>query len=198
MVYLRPSDQTHQFPGGQVGRLHWFKCPRFSEETLALKVNGNRQRNCGCRKSVRYGAWNHHGLSELPLWSVWQSMIARCTATECLNYLNYTSRGITVCDEWFNDFLPFLNWALANGWEEGLQIDRIDNDSGYRPDNCRFVTPQENCQNRRSTRATPELVKAVRAGLAEGKPGKLIAFETGLSKQTVTKIKLGQNWSNVA
>lgn len=57
-----------------------------------------------------------------------------------------------MCDEWLNNYQSFENWCLTNGFEEGLAIDRIDNDKGYSPDNCRFVTAKENNQNRRTTR----------------------------------------------
>lgn len=64
---------------------------------------------------------------------------------------NYAWRGIKVCDEW-HTFEPFKDWCMANGWNKGLEIDRIDNDRGYCPENCRFVTRKENCNNRRTTR----------------------------------------------
>lgn len=62
-------------------------------------------------------------------------------------YYRYGGRGITVCEEW-HDFLCFADWALAHGWERGLHIDRVDNNGPYTPDNCRFVTPLANNQNR--------------------------------------------------
>lgn len=60
----------------------------------------------------------------------------------------YTKKGITVCDEWINDFSAFKKWAEENGYSDKLQIDRIDNNKGYSPSNCRFVTPKENCRNK--------------------------------------------------
>ena len=63
---------------------------------------------------------------------------------------NYQDRGITVCDEWLV-FESFRDWALSHGYKEGFQIDRIDNDKGYCPENCRWVSPKENTNNRRNT-----------------------------------------------
>lgn len=63
----------------------------------------------------------------------------------------YYARGIRVCEEWL-DFDVFVTWAFANGWRQGLQLDRVDNDSGYEPSNCRYVTPAENGLNRRCVR----------------------------------------------
>jgi len=80
----------------------------------------------------------------------WKSMKQRCNNPRCDAYRNYGARGIAVCDEW-NEFEPFLEWALENGWEKGLDLDRIDNDSGYCPDNCKWTTRRANINNRRRT-----------------------------------------------
>ncbi len=80
-----------------------------------------------------------HGLTRSPLMVMWTSMIKRCSNPKSKSWHRYGGRGITVCPEWY-DFSVFAAWALANGYAVGLQIDRIDNDSGYRPDNVRFVT----------------------------------------------------------
>ena len=79
-------------------------------------------------------------------------MIYRCTNEKCASYKDYGGRGISVCKEWMDDHDAFVEWSLANGYEYGLAIDRIDNDKGYSPENCRWVTLAENNQNRRSSR----------------------------------------------
>lgn len=68
----------------------------------------------------------------------------------CHAFKNYGGRGITVCTEW-DSFEPFLEWSLLNGWEDGIELDRVDNDKGYSPDNCRWTTRKENINNRRKT-----------------------------------------------
>lgn len=78
----------------------------------------------------------------------WKAIKQRCLNPNCSAYHNYGGRGITVCDEWL-EFEPFLAWALNAGWEKGLDLDRIDNDGGYSPDNCRYVTRSDNINNRR-------------------------------------------------
>jgi len=75
----------------------------------------------------------------------------RCENEKHAQYKDYGGRGITVCDEWSMDNAPaFISWAKEYGWQPGLEIDRIDNDKGYSPDNCRIVTRKENCRNRKS------------------------------------------------
>lgn len=83
---------------------------------------------------------------------VYYDMIRRCYKQTDKGYINYGARGITVCDEWRKDCKVFYKWAKENGYNKGLQLDRIDNDKGYSPDNCHWVTAQENSYNKRNTR----------------------------------------------
>lgn len=94
-----------------------------------------------------------HGLfrDNKGLFNVWQTMKARCENRNREKYKDYGGRGIKVCDEW-HDPANFVRWALNNGYAQGLQLDRIDNDGNYCPENCRFVTPKENSRNRRNTK----------------------------------------------
>ena len=89
-----------------------------------------------------------HNLYHTKLHGVWNGMKQRCSNPNNNSYKNYGGRGITVCDEW-QEFLPFYNWCMANGYEEGLTLDRIDNSIGYRPDNCRFVDRLVQANNNR-------------------------------------------------
>lgn len=109
-------------------------------------------KSCGCAFSTRPQnlLLLKHGLGKHPLRSVRKSMIARCTDLRNSQYRNYGGRGITVCDEWMRGSETFIRWGIANGWQPGLQIDRRDNDKGYSPDNCRFVTARVNSNNRRA------------------------------------------------
>lgn len=89
-----------------------------------------------------------HGLYRHPLYLVWGSMRQRCYNTNSVVYSYYGARGIIISPRWI-EFLPFYSWAIKNNWEKGLDLDRIDNDRGYGPDNCHFVTRSVNLYNRR-------------------------------------------------
>lgn len=91
------------------------------------------------------------GFRSHPLYNTYRSMIKRCYNEKTRFFCHYGGRGITVCKEWRDDRLVFRKWALENGWQPKLQIDRIDVNGNYEPANCRFVTAKVNLANRRTT-----------------------------------------------
>lgn len=93
-----------------------------------------------------------HGCEPVKLWRTYQNMKTRCNNENSLDFKRYGERGIKVCDEWNSSFANFKKWALENGWSENLTLDRIDNNIGYSPDNCRWVTMTTQSNNRRSNR----------------------------------------------
>ena len=103
--------------------------------------------SCGCHKEEYYYEPNY---SDTKLYRIWDALKSRCCNPNVKEFNDYGGRGITVCDEWRNSSLAFRKWALANGYQEGLQIDRIDNDKGYSPSNCRWVTRKEQNRNKRN------------------------------------------------
>lgn len=75
-------------------------------------------------------------------------MLNRCYNANHKYYNRYGGRGITVCDEWKNNFQAFYDWAISNGYRDDLTLDRKDNDNGYSPENCRWTTKKEQSNNR--------------------------------------------------
>lgn len=104
--------------------------------------------NLDYKKSEHGGA--SHGLSNHSVYYMWLSMKRRCYDKKDAGYKNYGARGVTVCEEW-KDAATFFCWAIENGYQVGKTLDRIDNNKGYYPDNCRFVSRSVNQKNRRVT-----------------------------------------------
>lgn len=149
-----------------------FKCEcGKTHESFRGHVVSGKTKSCGCLRSeislinlqklfLTEGI-KQHNLSNHPLHNVWSGMKKRCYQKNETFYYRYGGRGITVCDEWKNDFKTFYDWAISNDWEQGLQIDRINNDGNYEPDNCRIVTSQQNSWNRSSQSNTSSKYKGV-------------------------------------
>lgn len=107
------------------------------------KINGTLLRN---GKEAKCRHQEKHGLSYHKLYKVYYAMLERCYKKNFKQFKDYGERGIKVCSQWKGEkgFLNFFNWAIDNGYKNGLQIDRIDNNKGYCEENCRFVTHFEN------------------------------------------------------
>lgn len=109
---------------------------------LSSNLATGHTKSCGCNRVL-------HGDYKTRIYRIWRGMKHRCQCVGNKDWENYGGRGITVCDEW-QEFVPFRDWALANGYEANLTIDRAENDNGYTPQNCRWVTISEQNRNRRS------------------------------------------------
>lgn len=131
-------------------RTHWLCVCSCGERTIVCQDRlGTKTKSCGCLRKEPYAY--KHGDKGTRLYGIWQGMKKRCYQVGSVNYHNYGGRGIVMCDEWRDDYRQFKAWALLNGYDEGLQIDRIDNNANYAPVNCRWVTRLQNNRNRRNT-----------------------------------------------
>ena len=118
-----------------------FLCPDCLQEVEKQLSNGLKQKFCGCTK----------GQTKTKLYHCWEGVKQRVLNTNKNNYKNYGGRGITICNEWL-EFIPFRDWALSNGYAEGLRINRIFNDGNYEPSNCEWITQKENNRKKGSNK----------------------------------------------
>ena len=111
--------------------------------------------SCGCLSREQIASLSTtHGCTHEPWYPTYEAMMQRCGHSKGASersLRDYRDRGITVCELWQKYPLAFGDWLFAHRWHKGLQIDRIDNNLGYSPENCRVVTPKENSNNRRNT-----------------------------------------------
>ncbi len=149
------------------GRVAW-RCICECGNTVVCTSNDLRRgsvSSCGCLRKEVAAAKSHtaglirgtqlekHGFSRTRLYGVWKNMHQRCTNPNNKSYPDYGGRGISVCPEW-DDFSTFHKWAMETGYDPYAQfgectIDRINNDDGYKPQNCRWVTLNTQANNRR-------------------------------------------------
>lgn len=109
---------------------------------------------CGCKRAIQSSIGgkckNSHKKSYTRLYQIWENMKQRCLNKNFKRYDYYGGRGIGICEDWLN-FVNFNEWAINNGYEENLTLDRIDNMGDYSPNNCRWITSFEQQSNTRKT-----------------------------------------------
>lgn len=119
------------------------------------ELRSGNTKSCGCYgREVLLKSSIKHGAFGTQLYRAYSNMKTRCYNPHYYLYRHYGGKGITVCDEWLgeNGFINFSNWSKANGYKDGLSIDRIDNSLGYSPDNCRWSDMQTQQNNRTNNR----------------------------------------------
>ncbi|MEQ2424387.1 hypothetical protein [Enterocloster hominis (ex Hitch et al. 2024)] len=113
-------------------------------EVKGVTLRNQSSTNCGCVK-------RKHGMEGTKLYRLWSHMKERCDSPKFKSYKDYGGRGITYCEEW-KEFKAFMEWALQNGYQEEMTLDRINVNGNYEPSNCRFISNLEQQRNKRNSR----------------------------------------------
>lgn len=140
-----------------IGQSKWLcKCDCGNQKIIdGRRLRKGDTKSCGCLslEQAKINFQNNyytHNLSKTHLYGIWKGIKNRCKNAKNPKYKIYGLRGISICDEWKNDFKLFYDWAINNGYKENLSIDRIDVNGNYEPNNCRWVTQKEQQRNRRN------------------------------------------------
>ena len=176
------------------GHVFWLcRCECGAEVVVREdSLRSERTKSCGCLQRERsqnllremnttHGCWNE------PWYDIYKAMMKRCGHSKGGSermLRDYRDRGIEVCTEWRGSPRAFGDWLLSHGWRKGLQIDRIDNNQGYSPENCRVVTPKENENNKRNT-----------LRLGDGTP--LAMFCSSLGIDTLEGVKVTKKYRRI-
>lgn len=147
---------------------------------IGADLRGGRSKNCGCKKAVTAKSINlRHGESGTRLYNIWRLMRARCSDR---SDNRYGGNGIKVCKQWLK-YEDFRDWAISNGYRDDLTIDRVDNNKGYYPQNCRWADYKTQSRNRGFVALT-----------SEGRPGPEVAEENGIPVRTYN-VRRSAGWS---
>lgn len=175
----------------------------FSMHKLRKGGRADRCKACNSRLGKKW--YSEKQAKTNRLYSTYVAMKGRCYGRSHMNYPYYGGRGIGICIEWKNSFDTFEEWAQQNGYKPTLQIDRIDNDKGYSPSNCRFVTVAENMRNKRKrdkplrnyTRVTPADVRKIRELVSQGISQRKIGRIFSVSYSTIGSIARRETWVDI-
>jgi len=147
------------------------------------------RKHCGCMKSGRI--INRYAKEYPKIKGLYDEIRNRCYNKKRLCYNNYGGRGITVCNEWLRDSNIFCDWALKSGYKEGLTIDRINNDEGYSPENCRWVNITEQNRNKRGVKLNMDFAREIRSSNLTYRE---LQEKYGISSSTVWLVKANKMW----
>lgn len=186
-----------KMPSDKIATKFKCKCDCGNERVIVgSELNRGNWKSCGCNRTPR----TTHDYREHPLYDVWKGMKARCNNKNHSSSKNYSEKGVSVCQEWDNDFIVFYNWAMSNGWQPGLQLDKDirAKELGvepilYSPGTCCFVTQEVNNQNRSNTKLNLEAVNEIRAS---SDPAEVLAARYNISVSHLLKIKRNKKWIN--
>lgn len=174
----------------------FFLCPECKNKVTKKKNNGLRQKSCGCStydSHVKHGDCKNGKVTRV--YTIWKGMKKRCYNKNEKKYKHYGGRGITICEEWLNDFGVFKVWSMKNGYSDILTIDRRNNDGNYCPENCRFITQKDNNRNQSTTKLSLEKAAEIRITYKNGGVSyKELAEKYGVKYSTISGIVNMHRW----
>ena len=141
------EEPRKRLPSGQTNRVFLCRCECGKDKSVRLShLRHGKIKSCGCSRTGR----SEPTTNEIYIRKIWRAIKYRTQSNYSFSSIYY-DKGVRVCDEWLNDYLSFESWAKKHNLRKGLQIDRINGDGDYCPENCRVVTPIVNCNNRYNT-----------------------------------------------
>lgn len=202
MILLKELDRRAVGSNGNKTRFALFECEHCGKQVEKQKHNGLRDFSCGCARYELASKSNAiHGDSNsnaeyYNLWSTWCNMRDRCNRKSNQDYKYYGGKGIRVDHIW-DDYLEFKKWSILNGYErnKNLQIDRIDGNKNYSPDNCRWVDAKTNQRNRDCIILNEEKANEIRTLIYSGLDDIEISKMYKVHKDTIRDIRTGRTWN---
>lgn len=187
---------TRKGRSGKSERRGSFLCTHCDQVVERGLRDGTKAKSCGCaRTSVRRKTKHIYDAHPKLFW-VYHGIKSRCYNRNNTAYHRYGGRGIKMCDEWRNDACKFFEWALSNGWRQGLEVDRVNNDGDYSPSNCQLVSHAVNSRKRSSTKMTYELAGKLREFYrANSFTHAEVAQHFGVSEITAWRILNNKIWT---
>ncbi len=151
MLTVVQRVEDHVYKNGRHDIVYECKCDcGNNKDVLAVHLRSGHTQSCGCYRAKNTSEMRYkHGGRDTRLYCIWKNMKARCLNAMHDDYSLYGGRGITICDEWICDYKSFADWANGCGYTDALTLDRMDVNGNYCPENCRWVTQKEQCNNTR-------------------------------------------------
>ncbi len=146
VLKMHHKEQLYLNNGVKNGFKYFYLCKCDCGNNCVVSYNhliSNHTKSCGCLNFK-------HNLTNSRLFKIWSGILNRCYNKNNHKYKNYGGRGITICDEWKNDFKVFYDWSITNSYQDNLTIDRIDVNGNYEPSNCRWVNQKTQQNNKNS------------------------------------------------
>lgn len=130
------------------GKTYWLcecECGK-RKKVYGVSLRNGKSKSCGCLNKETVS--KQQGLSTTRLYRIYKLMLSRCYNKKDKSYKYYGLKGISIYDNWLDDFVNFYNWAMQNGYQDNLTIDRINPNGNYEPSNCKWITEKEQHYNR--------------------------------------------------